>query len=57
MKSVNTKGLMLGMLAIGGLTAGGAMFNAGQQAYATLIGGGDGGIIIIITIFVITLAD
>ncbi len=36
MKNVNTKGLMLGMLAIGGLIAGGAMFNAGP-AYAQLI--------------------
>ena len=35
MKSVNTKGLMLGMLAIGGLIAGGAMFTTGQ-AYAQL---------------------
>jgi hypothetical protein len=34
MKSVNTKGLMLGMVAIGGLIAGGAMFTTGQ-AYAT----------------------
>jgi hypothetical protein len=39
MTTVNTKGLMLGMLAIGGLIAGGAMFNAGQQAYATNGGG------------------
>jgi hypothetical protein len=35
MKSVNTKGLMLGMLAIGGLIAGGAMFT-GQAAYAQI---------------------
>jgi hypothetical protein len=35
MKSVNTKGLMLGMLAIGGLIAGGALM-AGQ-AYAQTI--------------------
>jgi hypothetical protein len=33
MNTVNTKGLMLGMLAIGGLIAGGAMFTTGQ-AYA-----------------------
>ncbi len=39
MKSVNTKGLMLGMLAIGGLIAGGAMFTTGQ-AYATVLNGG-----------------
>jgi hypothetical protein len=38
MKSVNTKGLMLGMLAIGGLIAGGAMFTG--QAYATVMNGG-----------------
>ena len=38
MSTVNTKGLVLGMLAIGGLIAGGAMFT-GQQAYATAIGG------------------
>ena len=38
MTTVNTKGLVLGMLAIGGLIAGGAMFT-GQQAYATAIGG------------------
>ena len=37
MTTVNTKGLVLGMLAIGGLIAGGAMFT-GQQAYAQLIG-------------------
>jgi len=36
MTTVNTKGLVLGMLAIGGLIAGGAMFT-GQQAYAQLI--------------------
>jgi hypothetical protein len=35
MTTVNTKGLVLGMLAIGGLIAGGAMFT-GQQAYAQL---------------------
>ncbi len=34
MKNVNTKGLMLGMLAIGGLIAGGAMFSG--QAYAQI---------------------
>jgi hypothetical protein len=34
MNNVNKKGLMLGMLAIGGLIAGGAMFTTGQ-AYAT----------------------
>src|SRR5215217_4664837 len=34
MKNVNTSGLMLGMLAIGGLIAGGAMFTG--QAYAQL---------------------
>ena len=33
MNNVNMKGLMLGMLAIGGLIAGGAMFTTGQ-AYA-----------------------
>jgi hypothetical protein len=33
MNNVNMKGLMLGMLAIGGLIAGGAMFSG--QAYAT----------------------
>jgi hypothetical protein len=38
MTTINTKGLMLGMLAIGGLIAGGAMLNG--QAYATPIGGG-----------------
>ena len=38
MTTVNTKGLVLGMLAIGGLIAGGAMFT-GQQAFATAIGG------------------
>jgi hypothetical protein len=37
MTTVNTKGLVLGMLAIGGLIAGGAMFT-GQQAFATAIG-------------------
>ena len=37
MTTVNTKGLVLGMLAIGGLIAGGAMFT-GQQAHAQLIG-------------------
>ena len=37
MSTVNTKGLVLGMLAIGGLIAGGAMFT-GQQASATAIG-------------------
>jgi hypothetical protein len=36
MNTTNTKGLMLGMLAIGGLIAGGAMFQG--QAYAQLIG-------------------
>jgi hypothetical protein len=36
MNTINTKGLMLGMLAIGGLIAGGAMFQG--QAYAQLIG-------------------
>jgi hypothetical protein len=35
MNTINTKGLMLGMLAIGGLIAGGAMFTG--QAYAQLI--------------------
>jgi hypothetical protein len=35
MTTVNTKGLVLGMLAIGGLIAGGAMFT-GQQAHAQL---------------------
>src|SRR5918995_4462950 len=35
MTTVNTKGLVLGMLAIGGLIAGGAMFT-GQAAYAQL---------------------
>jgi hypothetical protein len=35
MKSLNTTALMLGMLAIGGLIAGGAMFTAGP-AYAQL---------------------
>jgi hypothetical protein len=34
MKSVNTSGLMLGMLAVGGLIAGGA-FMAGQAVFAT----------------------
>jgi predicted cobalt transporter CbtA len=34
MNTINTKGLMLGMLAIGGLIAGGAMFQG--QAYAQL---------------------
>jgi hypothetical protein len=34
MNNVNMKGLMLGMLAIGGLIAGGAMFTTGQ-AFAT----------------------
>jgi hypothetical protein len=34
MNNVNMKGLMLGMLAIGGLIAGGAMFSG--QAYATI---------------------
>jgi hypothetical protein len=34
MNTVNTKGLMLGMLAIGGLIAGGAMFTGTGQAYA-----------------------
>ena len=36
MSTVNTKGLVLGMLAIGGLIAGGAMFT-GQAAYAQLV--------------------
>ncbi len=36
MTTVNTKGLMLGLLAIGGLLAGGALLNG--QAYAQLIG-------------------
>ena len=36
MTTVNTKGLVLGMLAIGGLIAGGAMFT-GQAAYAQTI--------------------
>jgi hypothetical protein len=35
MATVNTKGLMLGLLAIGGLLAGGAMFTTGQ-AYAQI---------------------
>ena len=35
MTTVNTKGLVLGMLAIGGLIAGGAMFT-GQAAYAQI---------------------
>jgi hypothetical protein len=35
MKNVNTKGLMLGMLAIGGLIAGGALFT-GQAAHAQI---------------------
>jgi hypothetical protein len=35
MTTVNTKGLMLGMLAIGGLIAGGAMFTT-EQAYAQI---------------------
>ena len=37
MTTVNTKGLMLGLLAIGGLIAGGAMFST-EQAYATANG-------------------
>jgi hypothetical protein len=35
MNTINTKGLMLGMLAIGGLIAGGAMLNG--QAYAQVL--------------------
>jgi uridine phosphorylase len=35
MTTVNTKGLMLGLLAIGGLISGGAMFTA-EQAYAQI---------------------
>jgi hypothetical protein len=42
MTTVNTKGLMLGMLAIAGLIAGGAMFTTGQ-AYARVVNGGGGG--------------
>jgi hypothetical protein len=38
MTTVNTKGLMLGLLAIGGLLAGGAMFTT-EQAYATILNG------------------
>ncbi|MFL6522282.1 MAG: hypothetical protein ACJ71B_02255 [Nitrososphaera sp.] len=37
MKSVNTSGLVLGMLAVGGLIAGGA-FMTGQAVFATAIG-------------------
>ena len=37
MKSVNTSGLMLGMLAVGGLIAGGA-FMTGQTVFATAMG-------------------
>jgi hypothetical protein len=36
MTTVNTKGLVLGMLAIGGLIAGGAMFTGQQAAYAQI---------------------
>jgi hypothetical protein len=39
MKSVNTSALMLGMLAIGGLIAGGAMFSTGNAYAQTLPGG------------------
>jgi len=39
MTTVNTKGLMLGMLAIGGLIAGGAIFTTGQ-AYAQVSNAG-----------------
>jgi hypothetical protein len=39
MNYVNTTAFMVGMFAIGGLIAGGSMFNAGQQAFATAIGG------------------
>jgi hypothetical protein len=42
MKSINASGLMLGMLAVGGLIAGGA-FMTGQTVFATLIGE-DGGL-------------
>lgn len=44
MTTVNTKGLMLGMLAIAGLiaVAGGAMLTTGQ-AYTRVVNGGGGG--------------